>query len=351
MPPDERTSDRAVVIGIRRYGYAADPAGWINDLNGPDNDAADVAEWLRRADGGGLPDDNVTVVRSADLPDPFPDENSIGPAQAAVEKALAAVSELPVDAYEGQYSGRRLYLYVSGHGVAQQPDQAAVLTADAKFRRPLNVLVTSWFDWFYTAARFQEFVLWADCCATRVSATPKACDLVTEKSPNLGKGRRFVAFAAALDEKAVENQLDGKWHGVFTYTLLQGLNGAAGATVTSDNLHDYLHNNVAAYMRDDQRARGVAQEPTFGVTDAMTFATYPEKSKFQVMLRFPQSCVGKRAAIGVNASSPMLVETVLQGPNWAPELEAGIYVVFVPDLQLVQPFTVSGEGPNVVAVS
>jgi uncharacterized caspase-like protein len=345
--------DRAVVIGIGRYGYAADPQGWIDDLKGPDNDAADVAKWLRRGDGGGLPHDNVNVVRSADLPDPFPDDDSIGPAQQAVQKALNDVAKLPADALEGQYAGRRLYLYVSGHGVSQQADQAAILTAEAQYDLPLNVLITSWLEWFYTAARFKEFVLWVDTCATRVTgAYLQPCARKYEKGAAAADGKRFAAFAAGFDEEAVENEMpDGRWHGTFTYALLQGLDGAAGATVTSDNLRDYLRNNMSSFMREDQRVRPIAQEPKFPLSDPMTFATYLEKSKFPITLRFPQSCVGKRATVGTNASSPVLEEEVLQTEEWTPELAPGVYVVFVTDAGITQPFVVTGEGSDAVTVS
>ena len=81
--------DRAVVIGIRRYVDATpDGASWVTNLNGPDNDADAVTEWLRQPDGGALPAANINTVRSADLPNPFPDKDSAGPQQGAVERGV-----------------------------------------------------------------------------------------------------------------------------------------------------------------------------------------------------------------------------------------------------------------------
>ena len=78
----------AVVVGIRRDPDAdADATRWITNLNGPDNDALAVAEWLRSPGGGGLPQDNVRVVCSRDFPDPFPGPDKVGPQQRAVEDA------------------------------------------------------------------------------------------------------------------------------------------------------------------------------------------------------------------------------------------------------------------------
>jgi uncharacterized caspase-like protein len=346
--------DHAVAIGISRYADAKNPSGWIGDLHGPDNDADAVAGWLRKPNGGGLPDKHVSVVRSADEPDPFP-AGGAAPHQRGIEEKLSELARLPTTAYEGQYAGRRLYIYVSGHGYAKAQDEAALVTAEAEHDRPLNVLITSWIEWLYKAARFKELVLWVDCCATRTPLTYlKPCDLNEEFSSNAASGRRFIAYAAGFDKRAVENQMpDGQWHGVFTYALLRGLEGAAAGEVTSDSLRDYLRNNMSSFMREDQRTSKIAQEPVFGPTDPMSFgAPAQEKPRFEVTLRFPQACAGKRATVSVNASSPLSAETVLQQTEWPVQLEAGSYVAFVPELGLFQAFSVSGgENNAVIAIS
>jgi uncharacterized caspase-like protein len=345
--------DQAVVVGIRRYADADDPSDWIGDLEGPDNDADAIAAWLRKPDGGGLPGENVRVIRSADEPDPFPD-NGAAPHQQGIERSLLEIARLPTTAFEGQYAGRRLYVYVSGHGYARGPDEAALVTAEAERDRPLNVLITSWVEWLYTAARFKELVLWVDCCATRMPLTYlKPCDLNQEFNPNAASGRRFIAFAAGFDKGAVENQMpDGQWHGVFTYALLRGLEGGAAGELTSDSLRDYLRNNMSSFMREDQRISTIAQEPTFGPTDTMSFGAPAQKPKFRVKLQFPEKCAGLHATVSVNASSPLAAETVLEGTEWQVELEAGTYVAFVPDLELFQAFWVSGEERDaVIAIS
>src|SRR5689334_9219881 len=136
--------DRALVVGIRRYRDS--PVRWLNDLQGADNDADAISAWLKKPDGGGLPDSNVRVIRSADLPDPFPNEASLGPVQRAVEDELHRLTELPANAFDGQFAGRRLYVYVSGHGFARDLDETALVTAEAKKEDPCNVLVSSWMD-------------------------------------------------------------------------------------------------------------------------------------------------------------------------------------------------------------
>jgi hypothetical protein len=55
-----------------------------------------------------------------------------------------------------------------------------------------------------------------------------------------------------------------------------------------------------------------------------------------------------RATVSVDASSPLTAETVLQSPDWKLELEAGVYVAFVPDKNLLHPFTVNGDERDAV---
>jgi Caspase domain len=340
------THDRAVVIGISRYADAETEPAWITNLNGPDLDAEAVASWLRRPDGGGLPDENVSLIRSADFPDP----TNIGPQQQRILDEFAALRDLPRNAYEGQFTGRRLYLYVSGHGMAERREDAAVITAEAKRAKVLNVLVTSWFEWFGDAARFQELVLWVDTCATRdASGLLTRCDWDREVRPDSDKVRRFYAFAAGLGKTAVENEIQGEWHGVFTYALLKGLDGALGTPVKSSDLRAFVHNSLTTFMTDKQRIDSrIGHEPVFGTTDDLVFAEPLRPPSFSVTLEFPADCVGKRATISVDAASPLVAETTLERPSWQVRLEAGGYAAFVPELDRAYPFGVTGGGSDEV---
>jgi uncharacterized caspase-like protein len=351
------TADHALVIGIRRYADAADPSAWIGNLNGPDNDAAAVADWLQDPTGGDLPPANVRVIRSADLPDPFPDENSVGPQQSAVERALNDLAELSPSAYQGQYAGRRLYVYASGHGFARANDEAALVTAEATRARPLNVLVTSWLEWLWVAGRFQEYVLWVDSCATRQPLTfLKGCDRNPEISANSSTTRRFIVFAAGFDKLAVEAQIEGEWHGIFTYALLKALRGAAprdqAGSLTSLDVSNYMRNNMSSFMTDEQKADArVAREPAFAKADPITFAAASQPLTFPVTLRFAPAAVGQHATVSTDAGSPLVAETTLQQTDWPLKLEAGAYVAFVPALNSFRAFAVSGgETDQIVTV-
>lgn len=342
--------DRALLIGISRYKDAGADPPWISDLEGPDNDAEDLAAWLRRPDGGGLEVGNVRVVRSADFPDP----TNIGPQQQAIVDEFTTLKELPTTAYNGQYAGRRLYVYVSGHGMAAQREDAAVITAEALRDDPLHVLINSWVDWLWYAARFSEYVLWVDTCATRQPVgLLKPCPWPREYRPDMGEGQLFVAFAAKFGKTAVEAPLEGKWHGVFTHALLKALNGAKGTPVRTNDIREYLVNTMSTFMTQEQlKDSRVAKEPAFGVTDDLTFAA-PPQTKFPVTLRFPQEAVGKHASISFDAGTPPVEETVLPQRDWTVQLDAGFYVAYVSELdrqQPFEPFEVTGGSDEVITI-
>jgi uncharacterized caspase-like protein len=344
-------NDHALVVGISRYLGGSEKGNWVPDLRGPDKDAAAIADWLRRPDGGGLDHDNVHVVRSSDFPDPFPN-GAAAPQQYAIEAALTEIAFLPTNSYNegGQnYAGRRLYIYVSGHGFAKSVDEAALITAEAVKQRPLNVLITSWLDWFYRAAHFKEFVLWVDTCLSN-APTPylKACDLNASTGSGIERGRRFFAYAAGFNKQAVERDFDGEWHGVFTYALLQGLNGAVSGDVTSESLRDYLRNNMKSFMEDKQRVIAVSQEPLFGPVDPMTFGVPGERKTFPVKLRFPKDQVGKQATVSVSASEPVVADTVLKKRVWQLKLEPGAYVAYLPESGKLGPFAVTGDNTGAI---
>jgi hypothetical protein len=339
--------DHALVFGIRRY--FGTPAGWPSDLQGPDNDAASVAKWLMRPDGGGLPRENVHVVCSADAPNPFTDRGE--PDQERIVAVLREIVQLPKaykDEGNRQFAGRRLYVHISGHGWATRSRQAALVTAEAVKERPLNVDVTSWTDWFREAATFKEIVLWADTCAERIQTTvlqgtPTASGLMAMGHPNAPAVRVFESFAAGIGLRAVENQMsDNQWHGAFTYALLQGLEGQASTPVTSESLSNYLRNAMKKFQSKEDQARGqVAHEPAFGNQDPITFGA-PPRQTVPVRITFPPGAVGQLATVGRGRGLPPVAATVLAGTDWQLELEAGLYVVFVDTLGLSRTFEAVG---------
>jgi hypothetical protein len=101
-------SDHAVVVGISRYPF-------LGDLSGPENDAMDFAGWLLDAGGGNVPPGNVQRILSSDWAlstDPLDAE----PTTTRLEAAFDRLFEWG-ERNSGK-AGRRLYIYLAGHGFA-----------------------------------------------------------------------------------------------------------------------------------------------------------------------------------------------------------------------------------------
>jgi RNA polymerase sigma-70 factor (ECF subfamily) len=60
--------DFAIVVGIARYPGFGRTETEPRNLNGPDNDAQSVYEWIVSPAGGAVPPGNVTLVKSSAYP-------------------------------------------------------------------------------------------------------------------------------------------------------------------------------------------------------------------------------------------------------------------------------------------
>jgi uncharacterized caspase-like protein len=129
-------TDFAVVVGIARYPELS-AEGVAADLDGPNNDASAVRDWLVDPDGGGLQPENVKLIRSADF-DPIDPEDP-QPAKGKVDRALNWVEQ-----QTRNVAGGRLYLYFSGHGFSPRLEEGALFTAEATQTSPEYVFAASW---------------------------------------------------------------------------------------------------------------------------------------------------------------------------------------------------------------
>ena len=105
-------TDYAVVVGIARYPLLAHN-GFAQDLEGPDNDAHAVREWLVDPDGGRLDPANVRMV-GIDRPpsgstQPLPDGmRVIVRAFEVLGKAVVGQQRIPGDPDDDGGVGHRL---------------------------------------------------------------------------------------------------------------------------------------------------------------------------------------------------------------------------------------------------
>jgi hypothetical protein len=337
-PGAPQTDDWALVVGISHYpkpDFAA-------QLQGPDNDAIAVRDWLVDERGGRLPPDNVVLLRTANFA-PVTVENP-QPASGRIQEELEKLADRTL-----QRPGRRLYLYFSGHGFAPVLEEAAVFTAEASRLRPTHVYVHDYLRWFRKAQLFQQSVLWVDACMNFMQSVPVEQIPLRDKVGTAVPGPAFIALAAQT-KRALELEMpDGNVHGVFTWTLLEGLRGRAAnrrARVTGKSLESFLHNAMADLLPTAARtSAAVDLQPFIRADEGMEFNRLEQRPQLNVTLRMPTTRAGQTLQIWSGSPHQTAVTATLEGPEWTGGLVRGLYVAEVRDAELRHGFQVTGAGP------
>lgn len=342
----------AILVGIERYPRLLDADNKPLHLKGAANDVRAVREWLLDPKGGNLNPAHIFEFKRPDDADPDEAVPGVADLERLVLDDLDAIAQKNLDEGRGRHVGRRIYIYMSGHGFSPGRQRACLFTADARDRNLQNVHATGWLSWLQDAGYFREFVLWVDACMDRASfLMPR--DLLAPPTPSfLTPLANFVAFAAQRPLKAVEVDIPedgGRKHGAFTWTLLEGLRGAAAdanGRVTGRSLADWVRNAMVGRFGEKERADGnVAQEPDVIHEDAgMIFARGVLPPRMQVQLTFPPAAEGREARIWSGAP-PRIVHRLKVGAGAANvQLPPGLYHVEVPDCELRQGIEVLRPG-------
>ncbi len=232
-------NDHAVIVGIRTY-----PA--IRPLKGPCWDAGEFAKWLVGRDKGAVPKDNIKCLTTEDFDDP---ENTNHPNASEVHELFKEFVNRGV--MGGDPIGRRLYIYMAGHGFSERSDMTSAALYGAEADPPFapNIAGTAYARWFRYNAVFDEIVLVMDCCRTTsptIKITPPPLP-ETNGSPRRTDVRTFHAYAVPDGQPAREKQVNGKWRGIFTSALLDGLERAVpneSGEIRGKQVADYVHQAV-----------------------------------------------------------------------------------------------------------
>jgi hypothetical protein len=256
--------DWAIVVGIWTYPD-------LGNLTGPQNDAKAFADWVRSPAGGGVPENHVRLILSSDFA-PADSASLAEPTPGRVEALfdeLDDVAQRNKDRMEGLRVGRRLYLYMAGHGCAPILDESVLLMANATRRRAgYHIPGKPWANWFYRAGYFDEILLFMDCCRENYPQAPlNVPSYIDVTAPDaVDRGRRLFAFGTKWSRLARERPMDdGTVRGVFTAALLEGLKGAAAepdGRVTASSLAGYLQTNMKTFLSEVDRADpGIPKAP------------------------------------------------------------------------------------------
>jgi hypothetical protein len=334
-------TDYAVVVGIAEY-----PG--LTNLAGPDADAQAVYDWLVDPAGGHLEEQNVELIRSTQF-EPI-DPQDPKPASGAVKAALVRIA-----AKTQQAPGNRLYMYFSGHGFSPTLEEGALFTAEASQVAPFHVYAHSWLKAFRRAGLFRDVVLWMDCCMNyQQSIVVDEAEMRISQSTK-PPGPAFVGLAAQTKSALEHKMPDGKVHGVFTWTLLQGLRGGASderGRVTGESLKSFLQSAMPEYLPEDvKRAAAVDLHPFVRADEGMVFTRFEERPTYPVRLRIPGAAAGQRLHLWTGRPHVAAVSQDLAGPEWSGTLVRGLYVAEVPAAQLRQGFQVTGSGEVDVTVA
>ncbi len=245
-------NDIAIVVGINRY-----PG--LSNLEGPEADAKDFVNWLLNE--GQVDKENIqTFISSAYFPPP---------GEPTEMRVATEAFKVLGDRFETQGPiGRRLYIYLAGHGFIFTIDRGkysvGTLMANADRSTPKhNIPGVSYANWFWAAQAFDEVVLFMDCCRAEISHAPEYPFPCRDRSAATKKPiTTFYGFAAKVWKVSREKPIgdNGQVRGVFTMGLLEGLRGGAtrNGRITGTSLKEHVWNFMDRYA-----PRGERKEASF----------------------------------------------------------------------------------------
>lgn len=235
----------ALVIGISEYADSRIPS-----LNFADQDADAIAEFLRtpQAGMGGFRDSNLLLIKN--------EEATFQNIRTAIRGWLR--QSTPDDV---------IYVFIAGHGLPDpdRPDDLYLLPYDARLDN-LAATAIPMDDFQRDLDRLDSraTVVLADAChsagvgsGVRALGSNGINDIFLERM-NVGRGGLVTITSSQPNEISKEDEAFGDGHGVFTYHLLQGLQGAADFNddriIDVGEMFDFVQNAV-------RRATGNAQTP------------------------------------------------------------------------------------------
>ena len=235
----------ALIVGVSSYANLPAAA----QLRFADRDAAEFAAFLRTTAGGAIPGDHIRVLTN--------EQATLAQVRAALDTWLVA-SAGPRDI---------VYFYFAGHGVVDDHNDGYFVPhdGDAQNLHATSLSFQEVDDALSNRLRAALVVLIADACHTGrlgwSSYSASAPSLAAEPLARIGQGdRSFLKLLASRpSERSFEDEQWSGGHGVFTYTLLQGLNGAADedgdGVIRASETIDYLARRVPELTGSQQHPR------------------------------------------------------------------------------------------------
>ncbi|GAA5219473.1 caspase family protein [Membranihabitans marinus] len=214
-----------VIVGISRYEN-------FKTLKYSDDDAYRVYAFFKSPEGGAVPEKNIRILI---------DES------ATKENIYHAMEEITTKADENDV----VICYFAGHGL-----NGYFLPVDSDgYRHKISYYNL---QNFLSQSKSQKRIFMADACFSgSLMASRDGNDVNIDKFYQaLMKTQESTAFLLSSKEEEFSKESSGLRQGVFSYYLIQGLQGYADADhndmVTIDELYNYIRNEVRTYTKNEQ---------------------------------------------------------------------------------------------------
>jgi hypothetical protein len=252
-PPRVHPDDYAIVVGLDHY-----PA--LGRLNGAQEDAKAFRDWLIDPAGAGVPPANCRLILSQDFVPAAADALNAKPTPGDLVHAFDVLHGI----FEGVGRvGRRLYIYLAGHGFSAGVHGASLLTANATRKSTGRHLAGTLFaDWFVEAKCFDEVLLFMDCCR-EINKWGPVIGPPYDPTPNGTPARWTYALSTEFGMAARERPMPpaNAVRGVFTSAVLAGLRGGVrpnpNGQITSDALEAYVREFVSDVFKAAPQAQRI----------------------------------------------------------------------------------------------
>ena len=316
-----RPNDYALVIGIEKYPE------WNQgrkDLQGPVADAGAFFGWLKdTANGGGLPETNIELVVTADVPGqarPTPIGQDISDALKRITKNVVLKNAGPPD---------RFYLFFSGHGhtIQSRPRDTNLCMApfsEDRFGLSEALSLDDILGKVTKCLAPGELLVFLDCCRSIITNaagvdTTFAC---VSTDPAAGEVREAILYATLNFSAAFEGGDVVRGH--FSRALLEGLYGAAqeNGEVTLGSLHQYMKLTVPKISKTDNHHQEV---DVVGAFDLNQVVFGKPRSKVAVRIEFDPLRAGE--IVLENGSLQEVRRGDAGSGPWELELDNGLYVL------------------------
>jgi hypothetical protein len=340
-------NDFAILIGVSKYAQ-------LSSLKGPENDINDFEDWLLKQ--AQVPRNHIIRECSSQYPDPTNPRD----ARPGLDQLLAPFLDHAEIAYNNDdFRGRRLYVYLSGHGFSINSDAVAVFPANARrFGSYAGIDGVEYSKTMSLGEVFKEFVVFADCCRDYVPTKGAVCPFHVEPTEKPVEPRIVWGLAAPFNNKAVEQSIklaDGteQVRGMFSYALCKALREATGneqGEVTIDDIE-----NLVLTIMPIEFGREFP-EPRFGPREGrhpMVLVTRPKSPAspaaappVQVTLSVADVPDDTMVDISISPSPPFKSEPVKNGSAKV-ELKPGLYKASVRNTNRSHVFEAAGSTTDV----